>query len=233
MAFTPPTTFADGSTFTASGLLANLDSLKIYLHQPETSAFSSSAFCDTQHVLPPVLSPIDGVQLGVTGVLAQQYSGGAFVRASFTSSYLQSITRAASGWFDMPNTSVRLVNRRSATYMFHWWAEGWAGPDNDSRTNYPTPSIRVLRVSPYSGTLQDSGLGTEHVQFVQSTHTWAATPGDGAELSFATRGSGTLGGTYMVTAQAAGDVVFGLASQSTVGQAVLVNWGFVLEAWWM
>lgn len=234
MAYTPPVTFVDGDPFEASELQDNIDDLKIYMHQIEDTAYLNSKWVRTEHVQPPVYSPIDGVQQGVTGIFAQQYSGGAFAQASFSSSYLSNIQTTPDTWVRMPNTSVRIVNRRTCSFLFHWWAEVLAGPDDDTRANYLAPSARRLQLSPYRGSISSATIGTQHSQSTQSAWVWGPTANaSGAALAHHIRGSGSCGGTFLDTNVLRGAQVFGLAAQCTVAQAVMINWGFTLEAYWL
>ena len=141
MAYVKPNTFADGTVLTAANIQGNVDALRVYLHngivQPDMSA---SQFITTRHIQPPVYSPLEGLQHGVTGYQGGQWSG-SLVRLSFATSYTAGNGRnTANGtWTRVPNTAFSIDLRRQANLLFHWQIEVEAGPDDvpqvSGRTN--------------------------------------------------------------------------------------------------
>jgi hypothetical protein len=138
MAYTPPNSFTNNTSFVASAVKANDDALKIYLHEGIVGAdLLNSAWVETRHVQAPVIDAFSGVQHGITGYQGAQWDGGTTVRAQFGSAFLTGKRYGANttdNWEVVPQTCFSLDLRRQATVIFHWWMESVNGPDNGERT---------------------------------------------------------------------------------------------------
>ena len=153
MAFTPPNTFTGATTLTSSAMSGNLDALKVYLHDGVVAGdLLVGKFIDSRHVLTPEYDAIQGLQNGVSGMQGGQWSGGASVRVTFSTSMLTGRRYTGSqSWAAVPGTAFRLELRAAATCLFHWFVEVEAGPDDGSRG--PGTDARYAYFAPYIGNL--------------------------------------------------------------------------------
>jgi hypothetical protein len=89
MAYTPPNTFAPGTTLTAANLEGNSEALRVYLHGAIPSGdVENTRWIDTRHIQPPLVEAYSGLQHGVSGHQGGQWSGGSIARLTFVTKYL-------------------------------------------------------------------------------------------------------------------------------------------------
>jgi hypothetical protein len=246
MAFSPPNTFVAGTTLTAADVEGNNEALRVYLHGAIPSGdVANDGWIDTRHVQPPVYSPFEGLQHGVTGHQGGQWSGGPVVRLNFLTKYLtgNGVQRSRS-WQRIPNTSFTVQLQNPAFLLFHYWYEVEVGPDNSTGGDQTAQTNRQIYIGPYVGTnpVQDGLMPLSHQQET-SGHTGAfrANP-IGANFTYpVSRGYGQRDGTIIITDPAdpetfprgVGQFTIGLCGYSTVDRAAIVNWSVALETFYL
>lgn len=237
MAYTPPTTFVDGTTLQASGLLANDDALRDYLHEGVANADlrTSARWVETRHIQQPSFEPFSGLQHGVSGWQGGHNSGGPRVKYTFTTSFLAGTSRSTlAQWVPVPETYLELDTRRSGKVLFHWHLEQWVGPDEvtsivnptaqDDRRVYLAPCVsRGGIITPSTDRAQEKRQNVDG--FVSPT-------GAGAEFPYNLTGYGLHSGTHLVTFGTGERVAVGLAFWSSVSQSLIFNWSIAVEAWY-
>lgn len=246
MSYSPPNTFADGTTLTSNDLEGNFQALRVYLHKGiVTGDLQSAKVLDTQHVQPPEQSPITGLQHGVTGYQGGQWAGGAEIRLTFATKYLSGQGRPDNvAVHHLPQAAFTLELRRTAYCLFHYWFEVEVGPDVSAASYQETDfAARRVHVIPYIGDLEDALSGTGSSFFShqaqeirngsQQSGSIKGTSPIGASAPFTvTGGYGSRQGT-VVRERALGTHNFGLAVHSLAGRAGVVNWGIAIEAFYL
>ena len=245
MSYSPPTTFADGSTLTSTALEGNFDALRVYLHKGIVAGdLQSAQVFDTQHVQPPEQNAITGLQHGVTGYQGGQWAGGAEIRLTFATKYLSGQGRATNpAVHNLPQAAFTLELRRVAYCLFHYWFEVEVGPDVSTASYQVSAAERRVHVIPYIGDLDDALTGTGSSFFShqaqeirngsQASGSIKGTSPIGASAPFTvTGGYGSRQGT-VIRERALGTHNFGLAVHSLAGRAGVVNWGIAIEAFYL
>jgi hypothetical protein len=240
VAYSPPSTFADGSPLTAAGLKANDDALKVYLHEGVVAGdLTASAWVDTHHIQAPVIDSFSGVQHGVTGFQGSQWDGGALVRCQFGTALLTAkrygATTADEAWAVIPQTTFSIGLRKTATVVFHWWMESNNGPDDGTGG---TGASAYMWVSEYtsSGALAATGAKAittsysqecinNHLGFVPAVFTAA-----GPVIPYTLLGYGNMSGTSVFGAT--DNLAVGLAHISQIDRSAIINWGISLEVYY-
>lgn len=230
MAYSPPHSFSAGTKLTAANVQGNLDALRIYLHENIVGAdLLASQFIDSRHIQPPKFDAIRGLQHGVSGWQGGQWSGGAAVRVSFTTS---SITgrryTGAEQWVKQPGTSFTVDLKAPATILFHYWWEVEAGPDDGSRG--PGTSDRYTRTAPYVGNV-GLVIASASQETVNNTNGWenGATTSKGADAPYSYVGYGQHDGVHLDTTTGPQRYTVGLCSLSTIDRSAVLNWSVAIE----
>jgi hypothetical protein len=225
MPFQTPITFVSGDALQAADLREQYESVRTQYHNVPQDLLIAGAFVDVQHIQPPRSSPIEGVLMhGVSGLLGAQSPGAPFGRVSFSSSEI-------GNFHHLTNTSFAFVPRNSCNLMLHWWAEVIAGPDASPNS---LDESRYCWVVPYRGA-PDSTFSYEGQECVNNYEGWSASgAAKGAAAPYERIGASFLSGTYPVRNAPAGqELRVGLSAFSGVGRAVIVNYGVVLEAYYI
>ena len=229
MAFTPPNTFTGATTLTSSAMSGNLDALKVYLHDGVVAGdLLVGKFIDSRHVLTPEYDAIQGLQNGVSGMQGGQWSGGASVRVTFSTSMLTGRRYTGSqSWAAVPGTAFKLELRAAATCLFHWFVEVEAGPDDGSRG--PGTDARYAYFAPYVGNL--SLISTSQSQEVVNNYNgWeAAATAKGAQQPYTYIGWGNLDGVHLHTTTGPQMLTVGLGTHSNIDRVAVLNWGVAVE----
>ncbi len=230
MAYTPPNTFTAGTKLLAAEVQGNTDALRVYLHEGIVGAdLLAGQFIDGRHVQPPKWDPIRGLQHGVTGYQGGQWSGGASVRVSFTTSAITGRRyTGAEQWVQQPGTGFTLDIRAPATVIFHYFWEVDAGPDDGSRG--PGTSDRYTRTAPYVGGVQFV-VASASQETVNNTNGWenGGAQFKGADAPYSYIGYGQHDGVYMDTTSGPIRYTIGLCSLSTIDRSSILNWGVAVE----
>lgn len=249
MAYSPPNTFVASTTLEAADVEGNFDALRVYLHGAIPSGDVENAkWINSRHIQPPVYSPFEGVQHGVTGHQGGQWSGGPTVRLSFLTKYLtgQGIQnpKTPRSWQPIPNTSFSLYLRRPAFCLFHYWYEIESGPDVSTGGDQVAVDARQSWIAPYV-----NGLDQIPTSFIQHAQEAQNHQGDlladpiGAARPFTIEaGYGQRDGVIIRTNTTPGSETLprqmgpfevGLAGYSQVDRVVLVNWSIVIETFYI
>jgi hypothetical protein len=237
MAFTAPTTFANGSRLVASDIQGNFDALRVYLHEGIASGdLAGGDWVQARHIAGPPVIDYSGVQHGVSG-----HQGGgsapAFARFSFTSSALSgdgSTTGSVGAWTTVPLPTLKLDIRRPADLVFHWWGEWLGGPDD--RTSRIPSAQRTTWLAPYIGNasqpvryasqvIRNNGGGWE-------TSSNTSQPDVAWEVA---GGWSSLAGSKVVlkrTDNYIGQITFGLCAFSRLQRSACLNWNIAVEAYY-
>lgn len=241
MPFTPPHTFTDGLPLSAVELKENDDAVRLYLHEGVIGAdLKPTAWIQARHIQPPVQHPFTGVQHGVTGIQGGQWDGGALVRCQFGTSLLTGqrfgiSSTDDSNWSVIPQTSLTIGLRKTATVLFHWWMESNNGPDDGSRG---LGADAYMWVTEYNASGVWGGLGIKGIvqtdaQEVVNNHegfTSLGNPPGGPEYPYTLLGYGNMSGTKVFTASQS--LAVGLAHWSTIDRSAIINWGFGVEVYY-
>ncbi len=229
MAYTPPNTFATATPLDAADVQGNLDALRVYLHEQVAGAdLRAVQFVDGRHVQAPEWDPIRGLQHGVSGWQGSQWSGGAAVRVSFTTSAITGRRyTGAEQWVQQPGTGLTIDLRAPATILFHYWWEVEAGPDDGSRG--PGTSDRYSYTAPYVGNV-GLVINTASQETVNNTNGWSVgTDSKGAASPYTYIGYGQHDGVYLDTTTGPQRYTVGLCSLSTIDRSAVLNWGVSIE----
>ena len=246
MAYSPPNTFVAGTTLTAADVEGNNEALRVYLHGAIPAAdVAADDWINTRHIQPPVSSPFEGLQHGVSGHQGGQWSGGTTVRLTFLTKYLTGNgVQRARAWQRIPNTSFTIQLQQPAFALFHYWYEVEVGPDSSSGGGQSVSSLRQIYVGPYIGTnpVQDGLMPLSHQQETMNHDgAYRANP-IGANFTYPVSGGyGQRDGTYIIEGSGAGEtfprpvgeLTIGLCGYSTVDRAAIVNWSVALETFYL
>jgi len=240
MAYTPPNTFADGTTLVAAELEGNLQALRAYLHRSVLSGdIETSKWIDTRHVQPPDYDAFTGLQHGVTGYQGGQWAGGTQIRLQFATKYLSGNGRPESETFHaIPQSAVSLALRQPAFCLFHYWFELENGRDSSTAAYQLPVAERRVFVVPYTGVGPfESGDAYAHRARVQETRNVNESLGSsypiGLDRPFVLAGGyGAKQGTFALSRDSPGTITFGLAAQSLTDRCGIVNWGFAAEVFY-
>jgi hypothetical protein len=230
MAYTPPNTFTTATPLDAADVQGNLDALRVYLHEQVVGAdLRAVQFVDGRHVQAPEWDPIRGLQHGVSGWQGSQWSGGAAVRVSFTTSAITGRRyTGAEQWVQQPGTGLTIDIRAPATILFHYWWEVEAGPDDGSRG--PGTSDRYSYTAPYVGNV-GLVIASASQEVVNNTNGWenGATTAKGADSPYTYIGYGQHDGVHLDTTTGPQRYTVGLCSLSTIDRSAVLNWGVSIE----
>jgi len=242
VAYSPPSTFVDGSPLTAAGLKGNDDALKVYLHEGVVAGdLTASAWVDTHHIQAPVIDSFSGVQHGVTGFQGSQWDGGALVRCQFGTALLTAKRYGGStelddyAWEVIPQTTFGLGLRKTATVVFHWWMESNNGPDDGTGSQGIGAYMWVSEYNA-SGALAATGaksITKEYSQEVVNNSAGfvpALFTATGPLLPYTLLGYGNMSGTSVFTAT--DNLAVGLSHLSLIDRSAIINWGISLEVYY-
>ena len=239
MAYTPPTTFADGTTLTAANLEGNSQALRVYLHQGIIAGdFEASKWIDTRHIQAPVYDAIKGLQHGVTGHQGGQWAGGAGIRLQFATKALSGNGRQDSEMaHPFPQTAISFDVRSPARCLFHYWFELENGRDNSALAHQVPAAERRVYVIPYTGTFNSATVANyqsraQETRNVEDGFTSAYPFGLNRPFVVAA-GYGAKQGTFALDVTSPTVTTFGLAVHSLSDRCGLVNWGIALEAYYL
>mgnify|MGYP003144639354 CR=1 FL=1 len=240
MAYTPPNTFADGTTLVAAELEGNFQALRAYLHKNVSSGdIESSKWIQTRHVQPPDYDPFRGFQHGVTGHQGGQWAGGTQIRLQFATKYLSGNGRPDSDSFHaVPQTAITLDIRQPAFCLFHYWFELENGRDFSTAAYQVSIEQRRVYVVPYvsTGSFQSADAFAQRAR-VQETRNVNISLGSsypiGVDRPFVLSGGyGAKQGTFAVSRDSPVALSFGLAAHSLSDRCGIVNWGFAAEVFY-
>ena len=237
MAFTPPTTFADGTVLTSANLEGNFEALRVYLHGGIVAGDVEAAqWIDTRHVQPPLFEPFSGLQHGVSGHQGGQWGGGVGVRLSFATKFLTGGGRTSNNVFvPLPNTAFTIDCRQAAKVLFHYWYELEAGFDGSTGGQQVTAADRLVWIAPYVGPVGSAYASyRSHAQEAQNYQDgFRSTYPLGMNRTYPMAGGyGQRDGTLVYEAPN-GQSTFGLAFHSQIDRVAVVNWGVALEAYYL
>ena len=210
MAFSPPTTHADGDTLEAADVQGNLDAIRLYLSQVPSSAVLASPWVDTKHVVRGEYDPVTNQARMASGI----YGGISVLNgADFTYGTVYDTLRLGTTvWEVMPGTGMTLEVRRPVSVMINWWMSAMSS-DNFSAGAPGETQIRLyignksLRYGePVMLTEEDSTMNERRKAYRQ-------VPGGFYVQDFTV-------GTYKL----------GLCAQSTTSKAFGFAWGVTAEA---
>ncbi len=233
-----PTAFVDGTTLTSATLRGNSEDLKIYLHRGIGSGdFEAAKWIDTRHIQPPIREPFTGIQHGVSGHQGGQWAGGTEIRLQFATKYLSGQGRPSSvAVHDFPQTSFEIQLRRDSRILYHYWWEAEVGNDASTASYQVAAAERLMTIIPFIGTL-DNAIGTWNSRAVDARNTaygvGVAYPIGTAETYPQGAGYAAKQGTIALEYAAVGSTRAGLAIHSGVDRCGLVNWGCVIEAYYL
>ena len=239
MAYTPPTTFVDGTTLTAAAAEGNTEALRVYLHhQVAAGDVSNTKWIETRHVQPPTFDPVRGLQHGVTGHQGGQWAGGVNIRLQFATKALSGNGRPNNeSCHPFPQTAVTFDVRQPAFCLFHYWYELENGPDSSTAPHQVAAAERRVYVIPYTGAFNTSNVLNQRHR-CQETRNAA----DGLSNSYPVglarpfvlvAGYGAKQGTFMLDRDTAAATTFGLAIHSLSDRCGIVNWGIALECFYL
>lgn len=238
MAFSPPTTFVDGTVLTAAALEGNEEALRVYLHRGVISTdLLNTKWIDTRHIQPPEVSPFEGLQHGVSGYQGGQWAGGAEVRLTFATKFLSGSGRQDSNLVHhLPQSSFSLAIRRSAKILFHYWWDLENGPDESTASYQVAEELRQVFIIPWLGSAP--AATTSYTQWAQETrnNAWGLQSSSpiGTQEPYTTQGGyGSRQGTMAIDYNAVGTATFGLAIHSRTDRCGIVNWGVAVEAFYL
>jgi hypothetical protein len=240
MSFTPPNTFADGTILTSAALTGNEEALKVYLHRGIIAGdFESAKWIDTRHIQPPYKEPYTGIQHGVSGHQGGQWAGGTEIRLQFATKYLSGQGRQDSvAVHAFPQTHFNIDIRRDARILYHYWWEAEVGNDSSTATYQVAEAERRMTIIPFIGLSGvDGAIGTWASRAVDGRNTaygvGVAYPIGTAETYPQGAGYHSKQGTIMLDYASVGSTTAGLAIHSSVDRSGLVNWGCVIEAYYL
>ena len=244
MSYTPPNTFTAGTVLTGAAVEGNNEALRVYLHGAIPAAdVATDNWIDTRHIQPPVYSPFEGLQHGVSGHQGGQWSQGPVVRLTFLTKYLTGNgAQRSRSWQRIPNTSFKVQLQHPAFLVFHYSYEIEVGPDTSSGADQIATADRQVWIGPYIGAnpLQD-GVVTQSMMQEAANHSghFRVNP-VGANFTYPSRGGyAQRDGTIIIDDTTAtfprpvGEVNIGLVGYSTVDRAAVVNWSCVLETFYI
>jgi len=238
MAYTPPTTFVDGTNLTAANAEGNTEALRVYLHgQIAAGDVSNTKWIETRHVQPPTFDPIRGLQHGVTGHQGGQWAGGVNIRLQFATKYLSGNGRPNNETFHpFPQTAITFDVRQPAFCLFHYWFELENGKDTSTAAYQVASAQRRVYIVPYTGDFDSANAYAQRARGQETRNVafgMAAGYPIGIERPFVlTGGYGAKQGTFMLNRNTPAQTTFGLAVHSLSDRCGLVNWGIALEAWY-
>tara|TARA_R110000796_G_scaffold145845_2_gene262439 strand:- start:1864 stop:2631 length:768 start_codon:yes stop_codon:yes gene_type:complete len=239
MSFAPPTTFSDGTILTAANLRGNEEALKIYLHRGIVAGdFESAKWIDTRHIQPPYKEPFSGVQHGVSGHQGGQWAGGAEIRLQFATKYLSGQGRQDSDAVHaFPQTSFEIDIRRDARILYHYWWEAEVGNDSSTATYQVAEAERRMTIIPFIAGGLDNAIGFFNSRAIDGRN---SAYGVGVSYPIGTAETYPQGGGYhakqgtiALDYASVGSTQAGLAIHSTVDRCGLVNWGCIIEAYYL
>ena len=244
MSYTPPNTFTAGTQLTAAAVEGNNEALRVYLHGAIPAAdVATDGWIDTRHIQPPVYSPFEGLQHGVSGHQGGQWSQGPTVRLTFLTKYLTGNgAQGSRSWQRIPNTSFKVQLQHPAFVLFHYFYEVEIGPDTSSGGDQVASADRQVWVGPYVGAnpIQNSLVGTSTMQEGANHSGHFRTNPVGANFSYPIRGGyAQRDGTIIIEdttptfPRPVGEVNIGLVGFSTVDRSAVVNWSCVLETFYI
>ena len=117
MSYSPPNSFSASTVLTSASVEGNNEALRVYLHGAIPSGdVATDDWIDTRHIQPPVFSPFEGLQHGVSGHQGGQWSQGPVVRLSFLTKYLTGNGVPFSrSWQRIPNTAFTVQLQHPAS----------------------------------------------------------------------------------------------------------------------
>lgn len=240
MAYTPPNTFADGTTLAAAELEGNFQALRAYLHQQVSAGdLESSKWIQTRHVQPPDYDPFRGFQHGVTGHQGGQWAGGTQIRLQFATKYLSGNGRPSNDTLHaVPQTAVTLDIRQPAFCLFHYWYELENGRDSSTAAYQVPVEQRRVYIVPYVGVGPFNGQDAYNNRArCQETRNVNENLTNSYPLGLArpfvlAAGYGAKQGTFAFQRTNPASVSFGLAAHSLADRCGIVNWGFAAEVFY-
>jgi len=244
MSYSPPNSFSASTVLTSAAVEGNNEALRVYLHGAIPSGdVATDDWIDTRHIQPPVFSPFEGLQHGVSGHQGGQWSQGPVVRLSFLTKYLTGNGVPFSrSWQRIPNTAFTVQLQHPAFVLFHYFYEIEVGPDITSGGGQAATADRQNWIGPYVGAnpIQDGLVGQSQMQeAAQHTGHYRVNP-TGANFTYPSRGGyAQRDGTLIIEDGSAtfprpvGEVNVGLIGYSTVDRTAVVNWSCVLETFYI
>ncbi len=238
MAFTPPTTFADGTVLTSANLEGNYQALRVYLHNGiVTGDIQNTQWIQTRHIQPPRQDPFTGVQHGVSGHQGGQWAGGTNIRLTFATKYTTGGGKPASTAFQrLPQTSFQIECRQpNSIVLYHYWYEAEIGPDQSTDAGQAAVTDRLVWIGPHVGKVSlitDALASLQEAQNFQDS--WQATYPIGAIRSMPyTGGYASRDGTLTDFKTGVGTYTYGLVYHSQVDRVAVVNWGVSIEVYYL
>lgn len=237
MAYSPPNTFANGTTLTSAALEGNAEALRVYLHTSVAAGdLQAAQWIQTRHIQPPEVLPFQGVQHGVSGYQGGQWAGGAGIRLTFATKFQTGNGQPNINTFQyIPNTAFQLNIRRAGTLVFHYWWEAEVGQDNSTASYQVTQAARSVFIAPWIGRISTAFSAYRgHAQEQRNNEYGIANayPIGVAETYVQGGGYASKSGT-IVYDTALGTTSFGLAAHSQVDRVGIVNWGVNVEVFYL
>jgi hypothetical protein len=247
MAYTPPNTFAPGTTLTAANLEGNSEALRVYLHGAIPSGdVENTRWIDTRHIQPPLVEAYSGLQHGVSGHQGGQWSGGSIARLTFVTKYLTGQgAPGTTAWHRVPNTSFTLSLRSPAFVIYHYSYEVEAGPDCSPGAGQVAIADRQIWIAPYdiAGGVQPSFVASSETQQTPNHFsTQLQTTPAGATLPYTImRSYGQRTGTKIIDGtggsetfpRGVGSLEIGLCAYATIDRSAVVNWSVAIETYYL
>ena len=233
MAFSPPTTFANGTVLTSANLEGNFQALRVYLHSGIVAGdFEASTWIQTRHIQPPRYEPYSGVLHGVSGHQGGQWSGGASARLTFATKYTTGGGNPSTSTFErLSGTSFEVeILQPNSIVLFHYWYEAEIGPDYSTGT--VTGVDRLVWIGPLSG--NTSLVETNRVQPAQNMQSgFQEDYPVGANRTYPMAGGYASRSGTLTAFKPVGTYTYGLVYHSQIDRAAIVNWGVALEVYYL
>jgi hypothetical protein len=236
MAYSPPTTFANGTVLTSASLEGNFDALRVYLHGGIiASDLDSSPWIQTRHIQPPRYEPYTGVQHGVSGHQGGQWSGGASARLTFATKYTTGGGKPSTSTFErLSGTSFQVeIVQPNSIVLFHYWYEAEVGPDYSTGGGQVADATeRLVWIGPLVG--NTSLVERNRLQPAQNIQNgFQSSYPIGAAKTFPMSGGYASRSGTLSDFKPRGIYDYGLVYHSQVDRVAVINWSVALEVYYL
>lgn len=236
MAFTPPTTFTNGTVLTSASLEGNFQALRVYLHNGIiASDLEASQWIETRHIQPPRYEPFTGVQHGVSGHQGGQWSGGATARLTFATKYTTGGGKPTTSTVErLPGTAFQVeIVQPNSIVLFHYWYEAEVGPDfSTGGGQVATATDRLVWIGPLVG--NTSLVERSRLQPAQNHQTGFKTSYPiGAEKTYPMSGGYASRSGTLTDFKPVGIYDYGLVYHSQIDRVAVINWSVALEVYYL
>lgn len=237
MAFTPTKVWALGDTMVDTELQGNLDELKVYAHDIESSAFNSSVpWADAQHLMRGSYEAIPNRYHMMSGIWTGYISNSGDGQYTYATIYDTSLV-GDNVYQQLPRASLTAEVRKPATLFVQWWA-GCSTRDNN-------PGVAPINQGSakfwmYKRDLDDATLGVSRPSICRSLEETGVTDAD-VILNGANDTEGSIpkrsvrypmGAFHLFDSTEVGEYSVGVAYDSTTAKTQVFSWGVSLECFY-